>query len=186
MDEVSLEIAFGFFFMDEKINLTKSEWLFAVTIVFLIFSFLVISKKTSYRNLEQLARTEKTNPLPMIEVKITGCVKKPGVFHVPQSSSLRSIARQARFSPAADLSRIDLDRSIQESCSIHIPSLENIVVRVEGCVAEPSAVAMPVGSRISDVKKHIILTQDADPTVFKSRRLLKNNEIIFIEPKNSE
>ena len=164
-------------------HLTRTEWVFGLSLLFLLGSFFVIAKTTSFRSLEHLQLREELQTIPLIAVEVSGSIQKPGVFQVPQGSTIRTLVRKARLKPTADCSGIDLDHAFEESGSLFIPALEKIIVEVQGCVEENVSLEMPAGSRISDLKGHVNLTPDADPAFFRRRKMLKNNEIIQIPPK---
>jgi hypothetical protein len=147
-------------------------------------TFFLIAKKTGFSDLERLSQARQSLPVPSIAIDVSGCVRKPGTIHVAQGSTARYVLRKARLGPFADLSSIDLDRPINSSCSLNIPALEKIVVDVQGCVEEKGIIELPAGSRISDLKKHLKLTDQADSVFFKRRKILKNNEIVRIPSKN--
>jgi len=173
------------FFIDSK-SLTNSEWFFGFALLIVLATFFLIAKKTSFRDLERLSQSKQALPVPLIAVDVSGCVKKPGTISVAQGATVRYVLRKARVEPLADLSNIDLDRPLDASCSLYIPALEKILVDVQGCVEERGTIELPAGSRICDLKKHLKLSNRADLTFFRRRKILKNNEIVRIPPKNND
>jgi hypothetical protein len=152
----------------------------------ILVSFFLIAKNTSFRSLSRLNQIKQPLPVPAIIVEVSGNVKKPGKVNVPQGSTIRAVLRKARINPTADLTNIDLDRVLESSCALHIPTLEKILVAVEGCVEEKVSVELPAGSRICDLKSRLKLTPDADTAFFRRRKILKNNETIQIPAKNEK
>ena len=164
----------------ESRTLTKSEWLFGLAMMIFLFSFLIIAKKTSFRSLGRLHQVMQPLPVSSIIVDITGDVKKTGKMNVSQGSTIRSVIRKARLKSTADLTNIDLDRVLDASCDLHIPAFEKIVVEVCGCVKEKVSIELPAGSRICDMKGCVVLSENADPSFFRRRKILRNNEIIRV------
>jgi len=150
----------------------------------ILVSFLVIAKNSSFRNLDRLTKINEPLPVASISVFVSGSVKKPVVITVPQGTSIRKVLRKARVQAMADLTNIDLDRSLQSSCSLHIPTLEKITVVVQGAIEESISIELPPGSRICDLKNCLKLSADADLGFFRHRKILKNTEIIDVPFKN--
>ena len=161
----------------------KTEWIFLTAILMLISTFYFISKQTSYRHLNHI---ETPKPISKIQVEITGCVRREGTFEVPQGTLLCEILRKAGLKPLSDTSTIDLDQPIDTSLQIHIPELQQIEVRVEGCVAKKVLLNLPIGSRICDLKEIVLTTPEADLAFFKRKRRLKNHEVVCVPNRYSK
>ena len=160
-------------------SLQKSEWVFLVAIIALIVILFSVSKFTSYRSLELLDQRRKKEEI-QIEVEISGHVKRPGRYQISRGQSLNEILSKARPKALADLTMFDRDKSLDESCSIHIQPLKIVKIRVEGCVKENISLEMPAGSRICHLKGQIELSSDADRSFLRRRRILKEGEILVI------
>jgi hypothetical protein len=143
----------------------------------LIGSIVVISKKTSFRSLDW---PEEPIPSEMITIDIGGCVKKEGAVQLQQGSTVRTALRKAGLKPLSDLSKLNLDQVLETSGPLFVPSLDCIVVKVQGCVEENVSLTLPVGSRICDLQSRLALSPNADLAFFKRRRTLKNNELIEV------
>ena len=170
----------------ESPSLHKAEWVLFLAMVLLILSSLVIAKKTSFRSLQKLRAEECSFPKQILSIEVLGCVQRPGVYKVPQGVAVRSVLRKARPKPFADLQAIFLDRILDESCSIYLPVLEKISIAVSGAVKENILIVLPAGSRFSDLKGKVVLSEDADITIFKQRRLLKNGESVVIPVRDKK
>jgi hypothetical protein len=166
--------------------LTKSEWLFGLAILIFLVSFFLIAKKTSFQSLERLHQARQALPVPVINVEVNGCVKKPGTVQIQRGATIRSVLRKARIKSMADLTNIDLDKVLDESCIITIPAYEKIFVHIQGCVKENVLLELPAESRICDLKSRLALSPDADPAFFRRRKILKNNEIIQVPSKDEK
>ena len=164
-------------------SLSKAEWALTLSILLLIATFTLISKVTSFRNLKTLYEASKATPLQEIVVEVSGCVRKQGLFRVEQNTSLRSVLERAKPTAVADLSNLDGDQILTESCRIKVPELSSIRVWVEGAVYPSKWVELPVGSRVSDLKRFVALEPNADKTFFKKRRILKNGERLKVPCK---
>ena len=170
-------------------SLRTYEWLLFFALSFLLIASLVVSKKTSYRALQKLHKQQVLFPKGNIQVEITGCVKKPGIYEVPPGTTLRTLLRKAKPKALADLEALRVAQVLENSCAICIPALEKISIEVCGAIRESKTLSLAAGSRLSDLKDKIALAQDADISIFKRRRLLKNHEKIFIphlSPKSGQ
>ena len=159
-------------------SLKTSEWLFFFSFLFLFASFYMISKVSSGSDGLSVEKE-----LPLIVVEVAGCVYKPGVFKIPQGSLVQEVIRKARPKPLADLSAIEMVKILDQECVIDVPVFKEIIVSVTGCVTKREELTLPAGARVCDLKKHLVLTQDADSRVFKSKKLLRNRQVIVVPKK---
>jgi len=83
----------------------------------------------------------------------------------------------------ADLKKIDLDSRVEGPLEIHLEEVTEISIRIEGALPTPLALTLPVGTRVSDLRSKIALNPEADPAAFKSRRMLKDGEILRVPEK---
>jgi len=166
-------------------SLKKPEWVLLSTILIFIFTLYIISKATSFRSLERLASYTLVEQLSLITVEINGLVQKPGMYKVQRGTTLRSVLVKARPKPLADITGLNLDRVLEESCRFDIPLLQYIHIEVRGCVEQIAHLVLPANSRICDLKEKVHLSPLADKNFFKRRRLLKNNEVVYIPPNTN-
>ncbi len=145
-----------------------------------------IARQTSFRDLERLQESQGAVPVEMVEVEISGCVRKSGRYQIPAGSSVLPALRKARPLPFADMTNISLDEPISVPIRIEIPRLEKIIVFVEGCVETSVRLELPAGSRVCDLKGRIELAQGADLQYLKRRRLLKNQERVVVPRRRDE
>lgn len=167
-----------------KHSLSRSEWSF-LAIFFLIMATLVlIAKINVHRATDTLGRlrSEKAEILVTIE----GAVKKPGAYIVKEGTAAKAILRKAGPTLYADLKNVPVKELVIKSTHWIIPELKEIRVLVEGAVLVPLELAMPLGSRICDLKSKVICTDDADKSFFKRKRRLKNGEKIEVPKKPLE
>jgi hypothetical protein len=61
-----------------------------------------------------------------------------------------------------------------------------VSVWVCGAVKEAGEITLPAGSRISDLKGKVTLSEEADKSFFRRRRKLKNGEAIEVPKKTVE
>lgn len=158
--------------------LRSSELFFVLGFLAILCTLVVLAKIQAYRVQDGLV----VSVLPPIEVRISGAVAHPGVFIVASGSPLKEILIKAKPQRYANLAALDLDSPVYSACELVILPLAEILVYVEGgCEAE--ALKMPVGARVSDLKKRVKLHPQADLAVFKSKRLLQHEETIKIPLK---
>ncbi len=120
---------------------TKALFFFAAGILCLVFAGLLITtfsgrweagRPTVVAGPLPVARVEK-EPQPMEQqpveekdewvVYITGCVQKPGVYHVPADSRVYQVVDMAGgFSSLADHEAINLATPLQDGMHIHVPA----------------------------------------------------------------
>jgi hypothetical protein len=58
-----------------------------------------------------------------------------------------------------------------------------IGIHVSGCVEHPGVIFVPLNTRICNLKNILALTPDADLSIFRHKRMLKNNDVIFVPAK---
>jgi hypothetical protein len=152
-----------------RMNLKQTEWIFVTTILLLMASLVIIGringKKTS-SILENypLASHEKC------KVKIEGAVAKPGIYHVLPGTPLKTIIKKSSPTPYADLKKICMDQRIEHALNIQIDPLTEISVTING-----KQITVPAGTKVCQLKKYIDVS---DHKIFKSRRFLKDQEVI--------
>lgn len=162
-----------------KKSLNVSEWVISGSLILILLSLLLISHFHQHRKKLQISAI-KESVESQIDIEISGEVSRPGVFSVVPGTRIGDLIKKSRPKRYADLSSIDLDSPALVACELIIPQLKELNVKIEGAVAVPIVLKMPIGSRISDLKSKIQSEQDADLGFFKRRRLLKNEEIITI------
>lgn len=161
--------------------LRSSEWILAGSLSFLLLSVIVVSKiRSSQLTLDLPPKA------PEIDVVIDGFVAKPGVYQIAAGAPLGEVLRKARPKRFADLSSLDLNALVKEPVHHKIGKLEVLRVSLEGAITNPGVIEVPVGSRICDLKKFISLSQEADASFLKKRRLLKEGEKISIPIKKND
>ncbi len=165
-----------------KNSLPRSEWLFAILFSILLATFVLIAKVKVYRTSFALVPDRKGEFLVTIE----GAVKKAGVYTVPLGTTVKEVLQKAQPISDADLSGLSLDEVIEAPLYIDIKELKEIRVKVFGAVKEAVELLLPPRSRISDLKSKIILTDEAEKSFFRSRKLLKNGDEIEVPKKPIE
>lgn len=154
------------------------------SLILIFASLLLISHFHQHRKKLLISAVEESVECH-IDIGIIGEVSRPGVYSVVPGTRIGDLIKKSRPKRYADLSFIDLDSPAVVACELIVPQLKELTVQIEGAVAEPLTLTMPIGSRISDLKSKIQSEKDADLGFFKRRRLLKNREIITI-PRISE
>lgn len=185
------------FFLKERtelrsfsLSLSTSEWILSMSLFGFLLSLLIISKITSFRDLDRIKEIRPAKAaIEILSVEISGCVQKPGVYQLLKGTTLRLALRKARPKPFADLSRVlelnsscylEVDTILEESCRIEIGALEEVRIQVEGFVRETLSLVLPAGSRICDLKNRVELTPEADQTFLRRRRMLKDGEVVKV------
>lgn len=168
----------------KKNSLREGEWIFVLSILFLMFSITLVSKINASRSSSYLDE----NPLPIHEpcsVVIDGAVSNPGTFTVPPGTLLKKLIKKSRPTPFADLKEFSLEQRVEKSMSIHIKELTEITLTIERAGFEPEQVVVPAGIKGCQLKKHLCFAAP-ESKIFKSRRFLKDGEVISLgEEENS-
>jgi hypothetical protein len=162
--------------------LRSSEIVLVGSLLLILFSVLLIAKTTaacSYTALDELTLPPHA-PYP---VTIDGAVKKPGIYQVLPGTPLKKIVKKSCPTRSADLKKIDLEALVEGPLEVHVGAITEIGVRIEGAVSAPLTLTLPVGTKVHDLRSKISLNPEADPTIFKSRRMLKDGEILTVPKK---
>ncbi|HSX38020.1 MAG TPA: hypothetical protein VLE95_04235 [Chlamydiales bacterium] len=160
----------------------KSEWIFSISFLLLLFALSAISTFHSHRKKIDLSNCIAK----IVDVKITGEVVNPGVFPTTVGTRLGDVIKKSRPKRFADLESLKLDNPIVKETEIAILPLLEISVFVEGAVLHRKELKLPVGSRICDLKHKIEFSNNADLQFLKSRRQLANGETVTIPEQKEE
>jgi hypothetical protein len=115
-----------------------------------------------------------------VVVAISGAVQKPGRVRLRKGEPLSAALRKARLKPYANLRDVDQTSKVNESLCLHIDLLDAIRVECSGALREDVTVVVPVRTRLCQLKSKLPLSTDADASMFKSKRLLKDGEKIVV------
>ena len=163
-----------------RVSLRSSEWVLTGSLFFLFFTIAAISKiKASKTNSERKAE------IIMVDVSIEGHVKKPGIYSVAKGTPVQTVLKKAIPKKNADIQSLPFKENISHSCSINVPCLQELSIRIEGELQNPGLFHVAVGTRISDLKQLVLLTPDADKKYFKKRRQLEDGETLIIPQKKA-
>ncbi|HAB99635.1 MAG TPA: hypothetical protein DCE71_07435 [Parachlamydiales bacterium] len=159
-------------------SLNFSEWFVVSFFLMLLASLVVISKVSSWKAKNLLSEMA---PLETRKIEISGEVLRPGVYELRSRSTCKEALERAHPKRFADLSHIDL--TALAPAYLMVPRLENLRVLLEGEGVEPCELSVPVGFRYCDLKSKILLRENGDPSVFRSRKMLSDKEVIFVEKR---
>jgi hypothetical protein len=133
---------------------------------------------------------QKQIPTPVIEsepkvtvlqVKIDGCVEKPGLYRLPLHATLGDLLEQAHPLPNADLSHLKEWRKLREGQTIQIPERHWITIQILGAVQQPGSLKILSGTRCCELADQLQISQEGDlKALRKKRRFLKEGDIIEI------
>jgi hypothetical protein len=165
--------------MDKRsFRLRSSEWLLTGSLLILLICLVVVSKTRASQVILPRARE-----VTMVDVSIDGHVKKPGLYPTALGTPIGAALKKAGLKKNADLRSISLKEPILQPLSITIEYLKELSIFVEGEVQNPGNFQVPYGSRISDLKKILQLSSNADSAFFKKKRLLQDGETISVPKK---
>ncbi len=156
-------------------SLNFSEWFVVSFFLALLVTLVIVSKVSSWKAKNDLL---KMRPVETVRIEVSGEVFRPGVYELRAGSLCGEVLERARPKRFADLSKLDVKAVSPQS--LHIPRLQMLRVFVRGDGVEPCELLVPVGARISDLKSKILLRKEGNSTVFRSRKMLSDQEVIFV------
>ena len=121
-----------------------------------------------------------------VVVTVEGAVSKPGAYPVQPGTTVETVLRKARLKPFANVQNLPLHQIIEAPLHLKVEELAEITVFVCGAVTEPLEIVLPARARVSDLKSKVSLSDEADKTFFRRRRMLKHGEKIEIPKKDVE
>ena len=122
----------------------------------------------------------------MIAIRVEGAVKKPGIYSVAEGTSVEEVLGRAKCHRDAILEAILLDTPLTEEQTIFIPDREYLAITATGCVKEEGVFHVPLGTRVSDLKKILPLLPDADRSLFRSRRYVRHLDHFSVERRKKK
>jgi|GEM_PF-5412329 len=165
--------------MKERIQL--HEWFFLIAIFGIILSLSLFSYFSS-QNTSHLLDSEKffIQESEKITIDIQGEVEKPGLYNVVKGSYLIEGVLRSKPKRFANIDEISKDKKIFESMTVKIGILEFVSIELKGAVKKPGKFLLPIKTRLSDLAKMDIFLSDANLLSLKSRRYLKNHEVVVV------
>jgi hypothetical protein len=168
--------------MSQFSTLRSSEWLLT-SIFLLVFAALFVLAKvqSSFCPLPPVSEHPARRSL---KVTIEGCVAKPGDYLVEKGTPLGEVLRKAAPRRFADLKKVDLQTRVETPLQIQIEELKELTVFLQGSLGAPHSLKVPLRTRVCDLKKYLSEQALIDPSFFKSKRMLKEGEILTLPSKN--
>jgi hypothetical protein len=163
-------------------SLQQSEWILVGSLLLIMASLLLVARVSAHRSSSLLAShriPEKTEHV----VTISGAVSKPGAYKAQSGTLLKKVLRKSRPSRFADLKRFDDGQRVESDLAIEVGLIQEIQVSVVKEGEDPMELTLPAGTRASDLKSKVPFSEVYDLSVFKSRRMLKDGEILTLRKK---
>jgi protein involved in polysaccharide export with SLBB domain len=163
-------------------RLPAQEWL----VIFIIIAILgLVVFVTLIQNSSSLPATGIAHePLPStIEVHIEGAVRHPGLYVFPVGTRLEEALEQAEPLPEAHLSRLKKQRILRDGQKIKVPAKATLTIFLKGAVKQEESIQVLEGARLEDLIQLADLSDQADIAKLKKRRLLKDQEVVYIPEK---
>lgn len=160
----------------------RAEWKVTLLVLLLFVVFGLIAKINIYKASEVLAcrsKSKNTNPAT-VAVSISGAVSRPGVYNIKSGTPLGKVLAKARPSACADLRALDLGMPLFSTASFHVEKLKTLVIYLCFAGEEKQRIEIEAGSRVCDLLSKIPLLAHVQKASFKSRRLLKDGEMIHL------
>jgi protein involved in polysaccharide export with SLBB domain len=160
----------------EKQELKVHEWLAVVFIVGLLgmlTAVTLISRTPAVPVLDQPHYVVD----PVVVVRVEGAVERPGAVAVKKGSTVEEAIKQAKALPEADLSKVKLQKKVRKEQVIFVPSATHIEVKIAGV----GKMKVTRGTRFNELKRILANAELYEETQFKSKRLLKEGETIYLK-----
>lgn len=125
-------------------------------------------------------------PLPSkqiehITVHVSGAVASPGTYEVTKEGGISALLALAEPLPEADLQRpMRLQSEKSGAKFLRIPSYNCVEVEFTGALEAPGSYKLPLGTRICDIAKHVVLLPGVDAKWLKRRGKLRDGEKVEI------
>ncbi|MDE3055440.1 MAG: SLBB domain-containing protein [Verrucomicrobiota bacterium] len=154
----------------------------AISFIAILSTLTLISKLHDAREFRRLQHVTRRHPevRSVWHVTLSGAVAKPGCYPVTDGAPLSVALKKARLMRSANLRSIDPSLPVTENLDLSIEELSTLSVTLEGAVCSAGPIEMPVGSRLSHLKTKIEGTAETDWAFFKSRRLLRDGEVVSV------
>ncbi len=160
-------------------NLTSSEWLLSAGLLAILASLVAVGKINSSMAFSQI-ETHSVEQARFTPLSVEGAVARPGSYRHELGAPLAETVLKAKPTRFADLKSLSLEETSERSLIIKVKELTEIEVLIVGAVLNPGPLRLPAGSRLCDLKSKIQCSKEADRSLFKRRRLLKDGEIVEI------
>lgn len=166
-----------------KKSLPVSEWTYIYSILIVMVAFIIVAKINARRAFSEIV---KIKPVKEVLITIAGEVSKPGKYKVLTGTTLKSALKKAKPKKFSNLKDLPLKTIIEAPLTIDVKKLSELHVEVIGEVEEPTTLKLKPGTRISDLKSKLILTEDADKKFFRSRKQVLDGDLIRVPKKTVE
>lgn len=160
----------------KKPELKVHEWLAVVFIVGLLVTLTAISLLSRGPSMPEVEEAHVMVE-PTIEVRIEGAVEFPGVLHLKKGTTLGDAIILAKPLPEADLSKIKLEKKMRKPTVLRVPSQTHIDVKIAGM----GSLKVTRGTRFNELKRLLANPEQYEKTQFKSKRLLKEGETLYLK-----
>jgi hypothetical protein len=167
----------------EKPTLGVFEWLALTTIIGLLGMLTAVS----FIRTEKPSLVDLESPFmlvnPEVAVNVEGAVESPGSYRLKKGSLVKEAIALAKLMPDADMRKIKLEAKIRPGKKIHVPKIQMLTIHLQGAVEECGSLQVPKGTRLNDLVKIAKFHADASLETLQKKRLLKNNETIYVKKR---
>lgn len=170
--------------MQENVSSLKvHEWLAVAFVIGTIFGLACLTsfygKKEPSR--PNLALLEKANGF---DVVLKGAVAYPGIYRFSSEITMKDLLILAGVRESADLRRFKPESVVKKTRIINVPERVMITVHLHGAIKSNCSLTIPKGSKVEDLIAIGKFSDQADLSVLKKKRRLKDSEVIFIPKQN--
>lgn len=157
-------------------TLLVHEW---IAVVFILFLLLILTLMTFKTTNSEVLEFDPPHYVvePNIKIALEGAVENPGILEIKRGSTVRDALKLAKPLPEANVSKLKLDAKLRNGQTIKVPSSTQITINVDGL----GNFKVPRGTRLKDLPALLDLPETVDRSQFNSKRVLKDNETLFLK-----
>ena len=163
-----------------KPHLPIAEWMAVLAIIFFLATLTICIILAPQQESTYATTTPHYLVDQQIEVSVEGAVERAGIYISTRGTRLGEFLEKISLKPEADLKRLKLDSKLRAGQKIKIPQIKTITIKLSGAVDQPGLLVVPKGTRMQDLLEKVSFQKDADLSLLRRRRLLKEGENIYI------
>lgn len=155
---------------NQKLSLFPYEWIIVVLFCLILLSLSLFSLKGfANRSCPEELRQQLGKAIE-IEVQVGGAVAKPGIYRLPIKSTLKELLKEAELLSTADLSQINMRKSLANGQVVDIAYRHPITIYLSGAVQYPGEMEILSGTRYCELVEQVEFAQGADLAAIKRRK----------------
>ncbi|MFI0434199.1 MAG: hypothetical protein ACH350_00540 [Parachlamydiaceae bacterium] len=162
-------------------HLRLHEWVIVLLFCLILLAlagFAIGRSKPSLPGLKPLAISDE---ITVLEVKIEGEIRKPGLYRLPRHATMNDLLIQSEALPSADLSVLNWKRRLRNNQTVIVPKRRLISITIKGAVEQPGVMQILSGTRYCHLVDLLPLLPEADLTnMRKKQRFVDDGDCIDV------